>query len=245
MNADFILNNTKEALINLASKYPGDTAYIPIGLNCYSSFLAKSFNQYIPSIFGFRSINDKFICNYFNEFKESNPFILTGREKKIDNKVERFRETDIQALKNAFGLFLLNHDYSGTRPFRQENLNNEVISRLLFLELTTHYVLFSGKFNNIIFFGGGPKPIKEKMTRAIQENAKKIKAKKINLLFIREDFIHKDEDLEPKCLIKNGEICISINRQNPSHSNVASNWQVIKPNAIKFASNIIKNDYME
>ena len=181
------------------------------------------------------------VCNYFNELRKAiHLHYWKGKEDRQQGEVQR---DDIQALK-MLRLFLLNHDYSGTRPFRQENLNNEVISRLLFLELTTHYVLFSGKFNNIIFFGGGQNQSK-KMTRAIQENAKKIKAKKINLLFMREDFIHKDEDLEPKCLIKNGEICVSINRQNPSHSNVASNWQVIKPNAIEFASNIIRNDYME
>lgn len=226
-----------------------DFLVTPIGIDCYSSFVAKTTSSYIPSIFGFRNTSTDFICNYLEAAQKDSYFNLikglVTSQKKLDicEFIEPFRGTDIHSLKNLFGMFLLNHDGGKCqRPYTKQILNEEVSSRLTYLDLVTHAYLYKLKpqKRRIVVLSGSHHQ-KIKISSAIKANSSKFIVNHFEILFLNtmpplngesQPIINRHED----------QINIQFFKEHKDYGNVAANWNSIKDQIVDLTQIMIDSN---
>ena len=226
-----------------------DFLITPIGIDCYSSFVAKATSSYIPSIFGFRNTSTDFICNYLEAAQEDSYFNLikglVTAQKKLDicKFIEPFRDTNIHSLQNLFGMFLLNHDGGKCqRPYTKQILNEEVSSRLTYLDLVTYayfYKLKPQKRRIVVLSGSHHQKIK--ISSAIKNNASKFIVNHFEILFLH---TMKPLNGESKPIVKRHEDQINIQffKEHKDYGNVNANWNSIKDQIVELAKTMIDSN---
>lgn len=222
----------------------------PIGTDCYSSFLAKSIENYYPSIFGFRNISPEFTCNYLNNTKESSHFTLLEALNITNESIERAQNFmvlgngNIHYLENPFGMFLLNHDggFDTPRPYTNEILRQDVLNRLAHLDLATHAFLFSFstcKRKIIVFSGSREK--KMKILESFQGNVKKFSSESYEMLFLNLMPLL-EGTREPEVSSDEGQINLQLFKGHVNYGNVAANWNNIKEQLTQYARLLIQSN---
>jgi len=233
----------------IASYDEHDFLVTPIGIDCHSSFVAKAISSYIPSIFGFRNISADFICNYLEASQGDSYFNLIkglgSAQQKVDicEFIEPFRDTNIHSLKNLFGMFLLNHDGGKSqRPYTKQILNEEVSSRLMYLDLVTYaylYKLKPQKRRIIVFSGSNHQKIK--ISSSIKTNSSKFIVNHFEILFLN---IMPPLNGESQPIINRHEDQINIQffKEHKDYGNVAANWSLIKDQIFDLAQTMIDSN---
>ena len=222
----------------------------PIGTDCYSSFLAKTVENYIPSIFGFRNINPEFTSNYLNYASESSHFTLLralGVSQNSIGSVSNFKlfgDTNIHCLENPFGMFLLNHDggFDTPRPYTHNILQEDVLNRLAHLDITTHAFLFgleNCKRKIVVFSGSEDK--KKQVLQSFRENIDKFSSGYYQVLFINLIPLLKGTD-EPSISCDGRQINVQLFKQHRDYGNVAANWNNINMELIKNAAHLVQSN---
>ena len=248
-----LIANTRQCTESILEKWKTTKrAITPIGIDCYSSFLAKEIKSknynYVPSVFGFRNIDINFLCNYMKTMSVDKPWILPNQDTvntkyDLQNIIHIFEQKpDLHQLSNTFGLFLLNHDGGKhPRPYSQEILNNEVTDRLAFLELITHLLFYKmTEVERIILVASGPIALKEKIVNYFHINSNKF-GKEFSLLFINCPPT-KPGNEPPTVRYKNGDLEFSFYKEHFFYGNVAQNWTLLSKKAILLAEEIIENN---
>lgn len=224
----------------------------PIGIDCYSSLLAKEISlsdcTYVPSIFGFRNLDANFFCNYLELMDAKNPWILPSQEMitikyDLESRISLFEKNrSIHQLNTKLGLFLLNHDggkYS--RPYSQQLLTTVITDRLAFLELVTHTVFFKMiELEKIILVASGPAVLKEKITNSLRQNSRKFGVN-FSLLFIKCESSKFGVE-PPSASYSNGDLKLTFYPEHPFYGNVAQNWTLLREKTILLAKKMIKNN---
>lgn len=253
ISSDLLIKNRKSQTKLILEKYlTADRIITPIGIDCYSSFVAKGIGlnncKYIPSIFGFRSLDLNFFCKYTEAMSSDNPWLLPHQdiiESKYDlgDKIHVFEnDPTIHQLNNIFGLFLLNHDGgSYSRPYTQEVLDKDVTDRLAYLELVTHTLFYEiGKKREIIFVASGPLAFREKIASSFQKYSSKFQSK-FSLLFIHCRTPAPGSE-PPKAKYFDGNIDLTFYKENSFYGNVAQNWSLLKLHTLALAEEMIVSD---
>ena len=245
-----IIEHSGSHLDHIIEKHKDSELLItPVGTDCYSSFLAKSIENYFPSIFGFRNINPDFTSNYLNNASESSHFTLlkalniTKDSIGLVKHFELFGETNIHCLENPFGMFLLNHDggFDTPRPYTEEILQKDVLSRLAHLDITTYAFLFS--FENckrkIIVFSGSEEK-KAQVIKSFHQNASKLSSECHEILFLNLMPLLEGTD-EPEVTCNENQINLQLFKAHADYGNVAANWNNIKEQLTKHAQDLIQS----
>lgn len=248
-----LITNTEYCREFILKKYQTKNKIItPIGVDCYSSFLAKEVRPkncgYVPSLFGFRNLGANFFVNYIKAMSEDNPWLLPGKDAvdtgyNLSNKIDQFEGVDgIHELKTPFGLFLLNHDAgSHSRPYSKEILNNQVTDRLAFLELVTHTLFYKMKeAEEIVLLASGPHTLKDKIIGHFRDSPNEFR-KNLSLLFISQ-LPPSNGSQPPTVSYANGDLEFAFYKEHPFYGNVAQNWSILNTKTTLMAQEIIENN---
>lgn len=248
-----LITNTSRCTESILQKWKATKRVItPIGMDCYSSFLAKEIKSknynYVPSLFGFRNIDINFFCNYMEKMNIDKPWILPNQDMidtryDLQNRIHIFEHNpDLHQLNNTLGLFILNHDGGKhARPYNKEILNKEVTDRLAFLELITHILFYKmTEVEHVILVASGPIALKEKIVNTFNNNSNKFE-REFSLLFINCP-PPKPGSKPPTVSYANGGLEFSLYKEHTFYGNVAQNWTSLNKKTILLAQEIIEND---
>ena len=239
------------AHLNLITKKFQNSKFLitPIGTDCYSSFIAKSIDNYFPSIFGFRNISPDFASNYLNNAKAMSYFTLLEALGTTANSIESIQNFmllgngNIHHLKNPFGMFLLNHDggFDTPRPYTYQILQNEVLNRLAYLDIATYAFLFAlntCKRKIIVFSGSQDK--KKQILESFETNINKFSSEFYEILFLNLMPLLQGKD-EPKVTCDQSQINIQLFTEHANYGNVAANWNNIRGQITREAKHLIQS----
>lgn len=249
LQASEIIADPLTGLERIQSKYNDYGCIVsPIGINCYSSFLAKSLENYMPSIFGFRIICQNFVKNYLDSFEKDSHFTFLqslGPPNQIDllKYAELDINTGIHSLRNPFGVFHLNHDGGRKipRPYTDQVISTEVYSRLAYLDLVTYAYLHTLKpsITRIIVFSG-TKAQKDAIVSSIKATSSKFLAKNIEILYLNIMPL-RDGTNEPLCVQNQDQIDLQLYNNHKNYGNVAANWLSMQEKIVSIALSMIQS----